>query len=111
MTILNKWKVETTVESTLKTEKHLINRQSMYVFDRTNNDQSRVNQTALRKQDLQTLTRNTNTKHQIYTDDNYDKMNIFKSLDSNTSLKVAKYDTSIDISLFDTGASRSGTNN
>ena len=49
MTILNKWKVETTVESTLKTEKHLINRQSMYVFDRTNNDQSRVNQTALRK--------------------------------------------------------------
>ena len=40
----------------------------------------------------------------------FDKINIFKSLETNSSLKVAKYSQLNDISLFDTGASRSGTN-
>ena len=36
---------------------------------------------------------------------------MFKSSETNSSLKVAKYNDSNDISLFDTGASRSGTDN
>ena len=52
-----------------------------------------------------------NTKTQVYIDDDYDNINIFKTSNSKSSLKVAKYSTSGHISLFDTGASRSGTNN
>ena len=54
--------------------------------------------------------KNTYSKEQIYIDDDYDKINIFKSSESYSSLKVAKYSHPNDISLFDTGASRSGTN-
>ena len=54
---------------------------------------------------------NFNSKEQIFIDDDYDKVNIFKSSESHSSLKVAKYSNLNDISLFDTGASRSGTNN
>ena len=39
------------------------------------------------------------------------KTNIFKTSNSPTSMKAAKYKNTNDISLFDTGASRSGTNN
>ena len=39
------------------------------------------------------------------------KTNIFKTSYSPTSMKAAKYKNTSDISLFDTGASRSGTNN
>ena len=55
--------------------------------------------------------KNINSKTQIYIDDDYDKMNIFKSSESNYSLKVAKNSNLNDTSLFDTGASRSSTNN
>ena len=55
--------------------------------------------------------RNINSKTQIYIDDDYDKMNIFKSSESNSSLKVAKNSNLNDTSLFDTGASRSSTIN
>ena len=51
------------------------------------------------------------SKEQVYIDDEYDKVNILKSSESNSSLKVAKYSNFNDISLFDTGASRSDTNN
>ena len=54
--------------------------------------------------------RNINNKKQIFIDDDFDKINIFKSSEKNSSLKVAKYSHSNDISLFDTGASRFGTN-
>ena len=54
--------------------------------------------------------KNVHNKNQIYTDENFDKINIFKSSETNSSLKVAKYSHSNDIALFDTGASRSGTN-
>ena len=49
--------------------------------------------------------RNVNTKTQVYIDDDYDEISIFKSLESNSSLKVAKHRNSDEISLFDTGAS------
>ena len=55
--------------------------------------------------------KNISSKTQFYIDDDYDKINIFKSCELNSSLKVAKYNELNDISLFDTGASRSGTNN
>ena len=54
--------------------------------------------------------KNVYSKDQRYIDDNYDKINVFKSSETSSSLKVAKYSHSNDISLFDTGASRSGTN-
>ena len=54
--------------------------------------------------------KNFNNKEQIFIDDDYDKIKIFKSSETNSSLKVAKYSHSNDIALFDTGASRSGTN-
>ena len=54
--------------------------------------------------------KNINNKEQIFIDDDYDKIKIFKSSETNSSLKVAKYSHSNDIALFDTGASRSGTN-
>ena len=55
--------------------------------------------------------KNTYSKEQIYIDDDYDKVNILKPSESTSSLKVAKCNNINDISLFDTGASRSGTNN
>ena len=55
--------------------------------------------------------KNTYSKEQIYIDDDYDTVKILKSSESTSSLKVAKYNNINDISLFDTGASRSGTNN
>ena len=55
--------------------------------------------------------KNTYSKEQIYIDDDYDRVKILKSSESNSSLKVAKYNNINEISLFDTGASRSGTNN
>ena len=63
------------------------------------------------KQDSQTFLKNTYSKEQIYIDDDYDKVKILKSSESTSSLKVAKYNNINDISLFDTRASRSGTNN
>ena len=54
--------------------------------------------------------KNVNNKNQIYIDDDFDKIKIFKSSETNSSIKVAKYSQLNDISLFDTGASRSGTN-
>ena len=54
--------------------------------------------------------KNKYSKEQIYIDDDYDKINMFKSSETNSSLKVTKYSHSYDISFFDTGASRSGTN-
>ena len=54
--------------------------------------------------------KNINNKEQIFIDDDYDKIRIFKSSESNSSLMVAKYSHLNDIALFDTGASRSGTN-
>ena len=54
--------------------------------------------------------RNINNKKQIFIDDDSDKINILESSETNSSLKVAKYSQSNDISSFDTGASRSGTN-
>ena len=54
--------------------------------------------------------KNINNKEQIFIDDDYDKIQIFKSSETNSSLMVAKYSHSNDIALFDTGASRSGTN-
>ena len=37
--------------------------------------------------------------------------NVFKSTNSSTSMKTAKYKNINETSIFDTGASRSGTNN
>ena len=54
------------------------------------------------------LMKNVNNKQQIFIDDDNDKLKIFKSSETNSSLKVAKYSHSNDIALFDTGASRSG---
>ena len=54
--------------------------------------------------------KNVYSKDQRYIDDNYDKINVFKSSETSSSWKVAKYSNSDDISLFGTGASRSGTN-
>ena len=54
--------------------------------------------------------KNVNNKNQIYIDDDFDKIKIFESSETNSSLQVAKYSQLDDISLFDTGASRSGTN-
>ena len=54
--------------------------------------------------------KNINNKEQIFIDDDFDKINILKSSETNSSLKVAKYSHSNDISLFDTGASRSKMN-
>ena len=46
--------------------------------------------------------KNTYSKEQIYIDDDYDRVKILKSSESNSSLKVAKYSNLNDISLFDT---------
>lgn len=43
-------------------------------------------------------------------DNDHDKLNIFKSTHTVNSMKAAKYSSDSSISLFDTGASRSGTN-
>ena len=54
--------------------------------------------------------KNITNKEQFFIDDDYDKIKILKSSEITSSLMVAKYSHLNDIALFDTGASRSGTN-